>query len=320
MQRIQYLAKDFKGLLVADLLQISARLCNLFNPELFRPASRPPRTDPGTAARASAPRNDTMRIQTETAAGVAIAPRYVYGRGRTRRLGDGRYENLPRLVAARRHLPDLSALLSGQRTATASAICRHHRAARLPRRGSASTRSGSRRSIPRRWPTSATTSPTTATSIRSSARWPTSTALLAAAHARGLKRHPRLRARTTPPTSIPGSSRVALLARQPEARLVHLARPGARTAGRRTTGSANSAARAWDLDAATGQYYYHAFLHAAARPELAQPGGRRRRCCDVLRFWLDRGVDGFRVDAIHHLIKDAQLPRQSAQPRLAPGR
>src|SRR6185312_6183000 len=66
MQRIQYLTKDFKGSLVADLLQISARLCNLFNPELFRPASRPPRTDPGTAARASAPRNDTMRIQTET--------------------------------------------------------------------------------------------------------------------------------------------------------------------------------------------------------------------------------------------------------------
>ena len=25
---------------------------------------------------------------------------------------------------------------------------------------------------------------------------------------------------------------------------------------------------------------------------------------DVLRFWFDRGVDGFRVDAIHHLIED----------------
>ena len=27
--------------------------------------------------------------------------------------------------------------------------------------------------------------------------------------------------------------------------------------------------------------------------------------CDVLRFWFDRGVDGFRVDAIHHLLEDA---------------
>ncbi len=51
----------------------------------------------------------------------------------------------------------------------------HHRAPRLPRRRSASTRSGSRRSSPRRWPTSATTWPTTATSTRSSAPSPTST-------------------------------------------------------------------------------------------------------------------------------------------------
>ena len=28
--------------------------------------------------------------------------------------------------------------------------------------------------------------------------------------------------------------------------------------------------------------------------------------CDVLRFWFDRGVDGFRVDAIHHLFEDEE--------------
>ena len=28
--------------------------------------------------------------------------------------------------------------------------------------------------------------------------------------------------------------------------------------------------------------------------------------CNVLRFWFDRGVDGFRVDAIHHLIEDEE--------------
>ena len=39
---------------------------------------------------------------------------------------------------------------------------------------------------------------------------------------------------------------------------------------------------------------------------------------DVLRFWLDRGVDGFRVDVIWHLIKDDRVPRQPAQPRLSP--
>src|SRR5690606_20864626 len=32
-----------------------------------------------------------------------------------------------------------------------------------------------------------------------------------------------------------------------------------------------------------------------------------RAMLDVLRFWLDRGVDGFRVDAIHHLIEDEEL-------------
>ena len=38
---------------------------------------------------------------------------------------------------------------------------------------------------------------------------------------------------------------------------------------------------------------------------------------DVLRFWLDRGVDGFRVDVIWHLIKDDRVPRQPAEPRLS---
>jgi alpha-glucosidase len=28
---------------------------------------------------------------------------------------------------------------------------------------------------------------------------------------------------------------------------------------------------------------------------------------DVMRFWLDRGVDGFRVDVMHHLVKDTQF-------------
>ena len=37
---------------------------------------------------------------------------------------------------------------------------------------------------------------------------------------------------------------------------------------------------------------------------------------EVMRFWLRRGVDGFRVDVIWHLIKDDAVPRQSAQSRI----
>jgi alpha-glucosidase len=60
---------------------------------------------------------------------------------------------------------------------------------------------------------------------------------------------------------------------------------------------------AWQLDHQSGQYYYHAFLKE--QPDLNWRNPRVReamyRC---MRFWLDRGVDGFRIDAIHHLFKD----------------
>jgi alpha-glucosidase len=60
---------------------------------------------------------------------------------------------------------------------------------------------------------------------------------------------------------------------------------------------------AWELDPATGQYYYHAFLKEQPdlnwrNPEVVEA------MLGVLRFWLDRGVDGFRVDVLWHLIKD----------------
>ena len=60
---------------------------------------------------------------------------------------------------------------------------------------------------------------------------------------------------------------------------------------------------AWQLDAETGQYYYHAFL-----PEQPDLNWRNPKVVEamlgVLRFWLDRGVGGFRVDVLWHLIKD----------------
>jgi alpha-glucosidase len=63
---------------------------------------------------------------------------------------------------------------------------------------------------------------------------------------------------------------------------------------------------AWTFDKATGQYYYHAFLRE--QPDLNWHNSAVREAMHkVLRFWLERGVDGFRVDVIWHLIKDAEL-------------
>ncbi len=63
---------------------------------------------------------------------------------------------------------------------------------------------------------------------------------------------------------------------------------------------------AWTLDPATGQYYLHSFL--AEQPDLNYHNPAVvAAMAEVIRFWLDRGVDGFRVDVIHKLIKDATL-------------
>ena len=60
---------------------------------------------------------------------------------------------------------------------------------------------------------------------------------------------------------------------------------------------------AWEWDHATKQYYYHAFLKG--QPDLNWRNPEvQRAMLDNMRFWLDRGVDGFRVDVIWHMIKD----------------
>ena len=67
---------------------------------------------------------------------------------------------------------------------------------------------------------------------------------------------------------------------------------------------------AWEWDEATGQYYLHSFLKQ--QPELV------RAMHDVLRFWFERGVDGFRIDVIHRLAKDPEL-RDNPEIESAPG-
>jgi alpha-glucosidase len=65
----------------------------------------------------------------------------------------------------------------------------------------------------------------------------------------------------------------------------------------------NFGGSAWAWDAATAQYYYHAFLEAQPDLNWRNPDVQDAML-DVMRFWLDRGVDGFRVDVIWGLVKD----------------
>lgn len=70
---------------------------------------------------------------------------------------------------------------------------------------------------------------------------------------------------------------------------------------------------AWTFDEATQQYYYHAFLKE--QPDLNwRNKDVRVAMLAALRFWLDRGVDGFRVDAIHHLIEAEHLKDNPLNP------
>ncbi len=81
---------------------------------------------------------------------------------------------------------------------------------------------------------------------------------------------------------------------------------------------ANFGGGAWEWDEKTEQYYYHAFLKEQPvlnwrNPEVQQA------MLDVLRFWLDRGVDGFRVDVMHHLVKDKEFRDNPPNPNFRPG-
>lgn len=62
----------------------------------------------------------------------------------------------------------------------------------------------------------------------------------------------------------------------------------------------------WEWDEKTGQYYYHGFLKE--QPDLNWRNPEVQEAMyNVMRFWLDKGVDGFRVDVMWHMIKDKQL-------------
>ena len=84
------------------------------------------------------------------------------------------------------------------------------------------------------------------------------------------------------------------------------AEPGTAGAEPNNWGSAFSGP-AWEYDAATGEYYLHLF--SRKQPDLNWENPEVRAAVyDMMNWWLDRGVDGFRMDVINFISKDPSLP------------
>ncbi|KAF4121360.1 oligo-1,6-glucosidase, partial [Geosmithia morbida] len=64
---------------------------------------------------------------------------------------------------------------------------------------------------------------------------------------------------------------------------------------------------AWEYDEATDEYYLH--LYAKEQPDLNWENPKvRAEVHGIMRFWLDRGCDGFRMDVINFVSKDQRFP------------
>jgi alpha-glucosidase len=74
---------------------------------------------------------------------------------------------------------------------------------------------------------------------------------------------------------------------------------------------------AWEFDPATGQFYLHAFLKEQADLNWRNPEVRQAMT-EVLRFWFDRGVDGFRIDVLWHCVKAEGFPDNPLNPAFTP--
>jgi len=75
---------------------------------------------------------------------------------------------------------------------------------------------------------------------------------------------------------------------------------------------------AWTLDEATGEYYLQLF--SAKQPDLNWENPQVRAAVhDMMRWWLDRGVDGFRMDVINMISKDPSLPDGEVAPAMSYG-
>ena len=68
----------------------------------------------------------------------------------------------------------------------------------------------------------------------------------------------------------------------------------------------------WELDKKTNSYYLHYF--SRKQPDLNWENPRlREEMFAMMRFWLDKGVDGFRMDVIPFISKDTTFPEMPAQ-------
>jgi len=64
---------------------------------------------------------------------------------------------------------------------------------------------------------------------------------------------------------------------------------------------------AWDYDDKTGEYYLHLF--GIKQPDLNWENSKvREEIYKMMRWWLDKGIDGFRMDTINMLSKTPDLP------------
>ncbi|MGA7671923.1 MAG: alpha-amylase family glycosyl hydrolase [Nitrolancea sp.] len=73
----------------------------------------------------------------------------------------------------------------------------------------------------------------------------------------------------------------------------------------------------WEWDESTNQYYFHQYFKEQPDLNWANPEVREAML-DNMRFWLDRGVDGFRLDAVWHLAKDPELRDNPPNPEWTP--
>lgn len=75
---------------------------------------------------------------------------------------------------------------------------------------------------------------------------------------------------------------------------------------------------AWEYDEKTKQYYMHSFLKDQPDLNWRNPDVVEAMC-NVLRFWMERGVDGFRVDVFYYIFKDQRFLNEPKNKQYRPG-
>ena len=69
---------------------------------------------------------------------------------------------------------------------------------------------------------------------------------------------------------------------------------------------------AWKYDSTTNAYYLHYF--SQKQPDLNWENPKvRKEIFDMMNFWFDKGVDGFRMDVISAISKDTTFPELPAK-------